>query len=201
MPTDVLQSMFLTQTTDAPTTETATAHQIATAQFGFLPNWAVALGGRPAVLAAWNQLNTEIRNGMDRRRYELATIAAAHALRSTYCAVAQSWLLTHKLGLVAPDELATILGDGADPVDRAVMAFAGKVARDAAAVADADVQELRDVGLSDDDVLDIALAVASRCFFATALDAVGVQTDRQLADALGPQLTQMLTVGRPVAAS
>ena len=201
MPTDVLQSMFLTQTTDAPTTETATAHQIATAQFGFLPNWAVALGGRPAVLAAWNQLNTEIRNGMDRRRYELATIAAAHALRSTYCAVAHSWLLTHKLGLVAPDELATILGDGADPVDRAVMAFAGKVARDAAAVADADVQELRDVGLSDDDVLDIALAVASRCFFATALDAVGVQTDRRLADALGPQLTHMLTVGRPVAAS
>ena len=201
MPTDVLQSMFLTQTTDAPTTETATAHQIATAQFGFLPNWAVALGGRPAVLAAWNQLNTEIRKGMDRRRYELATIAAAQALRSTYCAVAHSWLLTHKLGLVAPDELATILGDGADPVDRAVMAFAGKVARDAAAVADADVQELRDVGLSDDDVLDIALAVASRCFFATALDAVGVQTDRQLADALGPQLTQMLTVGRPVAAS
>ena len=201
MPTDVLQSMFLTQTTDAPTTETATAHQIATAQFGFLPNWAVALGGRPAVLAAWNQLNTEIRNGMDRRRYELATIAAAHALRSTYCAVAHSWLLTHKLGLVAPDELATILGDGADPVDRAVLAFAGKVARDAAAVADADVQELRDVGLSDDDVLDIALAVAYRCFFATALDAVGVQTDRQLADALGPQLTQMLTVGRPVAAS
>ena len=198
MPTDVLQSMFLTQTTDAPTTETATAHQIATAQFGFLPNWAVALGGRPAVLAAWNQLNTEIRNGMDRRRYELATIAAAHALRSTYCAVAHSWLLTHKLGLVGPDELATILGDGADPVDRAVMAFAGKVARDAAAVTAADVQELRDVGLSDDDVLDIALAVAARCFFATALDAVGVQADRQLADALGPQLSALLTVGRPV---
>ena len=101
--------MFLTQTTDA---ETATAHRVASAQFGFLPNWAVALGGRPAVLAAWNQLNTEIRNGMDRRRYELATIAAAQALRSTYCAVAHSWLLTHKLGLVDPDELATILGDG-----------------------------------------------------------------------------------------
>jgi len=83
-------------------------------------------------------------------------------------------------------------------VDRAVMAFAGKVARDAAAVTAADVQELRDVGLSDDDVLDIALAVAARCFFATALDAVGVQADRQLADALGPQLSALLTVGRPV---
>jgi len=198
VPLDVLLGMFLTHTTDG---DTATAYRAATAQFGFLPNWAVALGARPAVLAAWNQLNTEIRNGMDRRRYELATIAAAQALRSTYCAVAHSWLLTHKLGLVDPEELATILGDGADPVDRAVMAFAGKVARNAAAVTAADVQELRDVGLSDGDVLDVALAVAARCFFATALDAVGVQADRQLADALGPQLSALLTVGRPVAAS
>src|SRR4051812_41319416 len=194
-----LQGMFLTHTTPTPDDETATAHRAATAQFGFLPNWALALGARPAVLAAWNQLNTEIRNGMDRRRYELATIAAAQALRSTYCAIAHSWLLTHKLGLVEHDELATILGDGADPVDRAVMAFAAKVARDAAAVTAADVQELRDVGLSDGDVLDVALAVAARCFFATALDAVGVQADPEFADALGPKLAAMLTVGRPVA--
>jgi uncharacterized peroxidase-related enzyme len=203
-PADVLQGMFITPST---ADDTPTAHETATAQFGFLPNWAVALGGRPAVLTAWNQLNGEIRRGMDRRRYELATIAAARELRSTYCAVAHSWLLTRKLGLVDPDDLAAILGDGADPidpvdpVDRAVMAFAAKVARDAAAVTAADVQELRDAGLSDDDVLDVALAVAARCFFATALDAVGAQADRELADALGPPLAAALTVGRPVASS
>jgi len=45
------------------------------------------------------------------------------------------------------------------------------------------------VGLSDGDVLDVALAVAARCF-ATPLDAVGVQTDPELADALGPQLAR-----------
>jgi len=196
VPPDVLLGMFLTHTTDG---DTATAYRTATAQFGFLPTSAVALGARRAVLAAWNQLNTEIRNGMDRRRYELATIAAAQALRSTYCAIAHSWLLTHKLGLVEPDELTTILVDGVDPVDRAVMAFATKVARDAAAVTAADVQELRDVGLSDDDVLDVALAVAARCFFATALDAVGAQADPELDDALGPRLSGQLTVGRPVA--
>jgi uncharacterized peroxidase-related enzyme len=199
----VLLGMFLTPGTDT-TDDTATAHRKATAQFGFLPNWAVALGGRPAVLAAWDQLNGQIRRGMDRRRYELATIAAARELRSTYCALAHSWLLTHKLGLVDPDDLAAILGDGADPVDpvdHAVMAFAAKVARDAAAVTAADVQELRDAGLSDDDVLDVALAVAARCFFATALDAVGAQADRELADALGPRLAATLTVGRPVASS
>ena len=53
------------------------------------------------------------------------------------------------------------------------------------------------MGLSDDDVLDVALAVAARCFFATALDAVGAQADPELADALGPQLSALLTVGRP----
>ena len=83
-PPGVLQGMFLTpMTTEDITDDTATAHQAATAQFGFLPNWAVALGCGPAVLAAWNQLNTEIRRGMDRRRYQLAPIAAAQALRST----------------------------------------------------------------------------------------------------------------------
>jgi uncharacterized peroxidase-related enzyme len=190
--------MFLTHTIDD---ETATAHRAATAQFGFLPNWAVALGGRPAVLAAWNQLNTVIRDGMDRRRYELATIAAAQALRSTYCAIAHTWLLTHKLGLVDPDELAPILADpaNADPVDRAVMAFAAKVARAADTVTAEDVQILRDLGLSDDNVLDVAFAAAARCFFATVLDAVGAQADRELADALGPAITALLTVGRPIA--
>ena len=191
----VLSGMFLTHMTDDGT---EAAYRAATAQFGFLPNWATALGGRPDVLAAWHQLNTAIRDGMDRRRYELATIAAARALRSTYCAMAHSWLLTHKLHLVAPDDLAATLVDQADVVDRAVMAFAEKVARNADAVTAADVQVLRDVGLSDDDVLDVVLAVAARCFFATALDGVGAQADRPLSDALGPRLADLLTVGRPV---
>jgi alkylhydroperoxidase family enzyme len=108
-------------------------------------------------------------------------------------------LVGPKLGLVDPDQLMPTVLDGTDAADRAVMAFAAKVARDAATVTAADVQELRDVGLSDDDVLDVALAAAARCFFATALDAVGAQADRELADALGPQLSALLTVGRPVA--
>jgi alkylhydroperoxidase family enzyme len=55
----------------------AAAYETATTQFGFLPNWALAFGRRPAALAAWQQLNAAIRGGMDRRRYELASTAAA----------------------------------------------------------------------------------------------------------------------------
>jgi alkylhydroperoxidase family enzyme len=42
---------------------------------------------RPEVFAAWQQLNGAIKAGMDPRRYELATLAAARRLRSSYCSL------------------------------------------------------------------------------------------------------------------
>ncbi len=39
---------------------------------------------RPEVFDAWVQLNAAIKAGMDLRRYELATLAAAKRLRSSY---------------------------------------------------------------------------------------------------------------------
>jgi uncharacterized peroxidase-related enzyme len=181
----------------------AAAYQTATAQFGFLPNWAMALGGRPSALAGWQQLNAAIRDGMDRRRYELVCIAAAKQVRSTYCAMAHTWMLTDWLNLVPAEQLPQILTDranaaGLSDADRAVMGFAEQIARDAHAITEQDVQRLRDLGLSDTDVLDVALAAAARCFFAKVLDAVGAQADRPISDALGPEVSALLTVGRPV---
>ena len=63
------------------------------AGWGFLPNYAFAFAHRPDVAAGWNTLNAAIRTGMDRRRFELATIAAARAVRSTYCTAAHSKFL------------------------------------------------------------------------------------------------------------
>ena len=61
--------------------------------WGFLPNYAAAFSPRPDVAQAWNVLNSTIRGGMDRRRFELATIAAARANKSTYCTAAHSKFL------------------------------------------------------------------------------------------------------------
>jgi alkylhydroperoxidase family enzyme len=61
--------------------------------WGFLPNYAPAFSYRPEVAQAWDALNDTVRDGMDLRRYELATIAAARALRSTYCTAAHSAFL------------------------------------------------------------------------------------------------------------
>jgi alkylhydroperoxidase family enzyme len=91
-------------------------------------------------------------------------------------------------------------GSTLDATDRAVVAFADKVARDPASVDVDDVDALRSAGLSDDDIADVVFAVAARCFFATVLDGMGARVDHQIGAAFAPEVMARLTVGRPVAA-
>src|SRR3982750_4206598 len=111
---------------------------------GFLPNYAASFSTRPDVAQAWNTLNTTIRDGMDRRRFEIATIAAARALRSTYCTAAHSNFLRDVCGDEATVRsiAADPSGAGLSPQDRAVYEFAAKVAADATSVEQADVDRL-----------------------------------------------------------
>jgi len=171
------------------------------AAWGFLPNYAAAFSNRPDVARAWNALNTTIRDGMDRRRFEIATIAAARARRSTYCTAAHSKFLRDACGDETAMRSIAEQPDGAalDPQDRAVYEFAAKVAADAASIEPQDVDRLRDVGLSDADIADVVFAASARCFFTAVLDGLGAQLDPQTAEALPPALLESMIVGRPVA--
>ena len=169
--------------------------------WGYLPNYAAAFATRPDVAQAWNALNGAVKAHMAQRRFELATIAAARQYRSTYCMAAHCKFLRDACG----DE-STMLAIAADPTgagldatDRAVMEFAAQVARDASAITAADVQRLRDHGLSDADVVDVVLAAAARGFFTKVLDALGVQADAQLGETFEPEVRRQVTVGRPIA--
>lgn len=172
------------------------------AAWGYLPNYAAAFTSRPDVARAWTALNTTIRDGMDRRRFEIATIAAARALRSTYCTAAHAKYLRDVCGdeptmrAMADD----VTGETLDATDRAVMRFATQVAIDASSITQDDVDQLREHGLTDADVADVVFAVAARSFFTRVLDALGVQADHQLGATFDPALREQLTVGRPIAA-
>ena len=181
--------------------EGATAHWDAAdrERLGYVPNYAKVFGQRPAVYAAWKQLGGAIGGAMDKRRYELATLAAARVLRSSYCALAHGKILAELLDPEATRAVADGEADTAlDPVDAEIVRFATLVTRDAAAVTAKDVDRLRAVGLSDEDILDVTLAAAARCFFSTVLEALGVQPDPAY-QALDPDLRAALTVGRPIA--
>jgi hypothetical protein len=80
------------------------------------------------------------------------------------------------------------------------MDLADKVAADATSITSADVDQLRQLGLSDAEIVDVVLAAAARCFFSKALDALGVQPDAVYAE-LEPGLREALTVGRPIEAA
>ena len=169
--------------------------------WGFLPNFAAAFSTRPQVARAWSLLNKTVREGMDRRRFEIATIGAARALHSTYCTAAHTKFLRDVCG----DELTVIAiaedpsGDGLDEQDRAVYNFAGQVARDASSIQQHDVDALRELGLTDVDVADIVFAAAARSFFTRVLDGLGARLDVQTAETFAPEILASLVVGRPVA--
>jgi alkylhydroperoxidase family enzyme len=95
---------------------------------------------------------------------------------------------------IALDRLAA----GLDEVDIAVMDFAERVVDDASSIDDAELQGLRDLGLSDTDIMDVALAAAGRCFFSKTLDALNVRPDASYGE-LEPELLEALVVGRPIA--
>jgi uncharacterized peroxidase-related enzyme len=168
--------------------------------FGRLPNFTQAFSLRPDVYVAWRQLNGAIKGGMDLRRYELVTVAAARRLRSSYCMLAHGTVLTNEF--LEPETMRALAVDprsaGLSEVDVAVMDLAEKVVDDAGTVAQRDIDGLRTLGLSDADILDVVLAAAARCFFSKALDGVGALPDPEY-NLMESSLRDALTVGRPIA--
>jgi uncharacterized peroxidase-related enzyme len=195
-------SWIRTPPEDGVAGEVAAAYTRDRETLGYVANYTRVFANRPAVLEAWRALNGAVKASMDPRRYELATVAAALRLRSSYCALAHGKVLAEQFyGPVAVSSIATAPATAPlTPVDRAVMALADKVAAGAARMTEDDLAELRGLGVDDTDILDVILAAAARCFFSSVLDAVGAEPDaafRSLDDAV----RDALTIGRPIAES
>ena len=173
--------------------EAAALYEEMRGSFGYLPNLARAFSLRPEVFRAWQQLNAAVK-AHDLRRYELATVAAARRLRSSYCGLQHGKVLAQEF--LSFEDVAR-LPDGLDEADRAVVELAEKVVDDATSVTQADVDRLRGLGLSDGEIVDVVLAAAVRCFFSKTLDALGVAPDPAYTE-LPPDFREALALGRPI---
>ncbi len=169
--------------------------------WGYVPNYAKSFSHRPEVMARWGRLLAEIRRPLDDRTFELVTFAAAIELRHTSCSLAHGKELTRFFdheqirAIAAGNEL-----DFLEPAEREMYRFARLVARDAAAITPADVQRLKDAGLDDATIFDVAATAAGRAFFTKVLDAVGSMPDASLGR-IDPVLRVPLTVGHPISTS
>jgi alkylhydroperoxidase family enzyme len=85
---------------------------------------------------------------------------------------------------------------GLSPEEVALMTFAQKVIKHAREVSEEDIEHLRSFGLSDEEILNVVVAVTARSFFSKTLDALGVKPDEIYLE-LEPELIQALTIGRP----
>jgi len=169
--------------------------------WGYVPNYAKSFSHRPEVMARWGRLLAEIRRPLDSRTFELVTFAAAHELRHTSCSLAHGKALTP---FFSNEQICAIAENGdldfLTEAEREMVRFSRKVARDAAAIDAADVQRLKDNGLDDVAIFDIAATAAGRAFFSKILDAIGSLPDAAFSS-IDKDLRVPLTVGRAISSA
>jgi uncharacterized peroxidase-related enzyme len=138
-------------------------------------------------------------SGLTFRQRGILVTAAASALGDSYCSLAWGG----KLGKASDAAIAAGVLDGSDAgltdQEKAMAAWARKVARNPNATTKADVQALRDAGLGDGQIFAITAFVALRLAFSTINDSLGAQPDAELAQSLPPEMREAVTYGRPVA--
>jgi uncharacterized peroxidase-related enzyme len=168
---------------------------------GYIWNVSRLWAHQPGTLKRLFELMSEAFTPSDltfRQRGILVT-AAASALGDSYCSLAWGG----KLGETSDAALAAGVLSGGDTgltdQEKAMAAWARKVARDPNATTPADIQALRDSGLGDGQIFAITAFVAFRLAFSTINDSLGAQPDALLAQSLPQEVREAVTYGRPVA--
>lgn len=133
---------------------------------------------------------------LDFRQRGILVTAAASTLGDSYCSLAWGGKLS---GASDPTLAAGVLNGtdtGLTDQEEAMASWARKIVKDPNTTTPADVQELRDAGLTDSQIFAITTFVALRLAFSTINDALGASPDPQLMESLPPEVTQSVTYGR-----
>jgi uncharacterized peroxidase-related enzyme len=128
---------------------------------GFVPNVFLTFAHRPDEFRAFFAYHDALllrESGLTKGEKEMVIVATSGANRCLYCVVAHGALLRiyEKRPLVADQVAVNYLKADITPRQQAMLGFAMKVCQDSASVGDADFDELRAHGFSDEDAWDIA---------------------------------------------
>jgi len=161
---------------DAPFIDALFASEIA--DQGFVSGHTAALTLNAEAYEAWESLSDAVHRSMGTRRYELVTLAAARAIGSAHCLLAHG---RKSLPVFGRDTLLRIARDfhdaGLSEAEVAMMEFAEKVSTRSSSMTDDDSARLRRLGLTDPEIVDVALAAAARNFYSRAIQALAIGLD------------------------
>lgn len=189
--------MFLQTTTD--NAAATRLYESDLNELGFVMNASRAWAWRPEVYEDFAALRARLMSASSLSQRELALIVCAtvSSLGDSYCALAWG----KKLAAASDASTAAAVLRGAESEvlearDRAVAAWARKVARSPTETTAGDVDELRLAGLSDQEIFDATVLAAFRLAFSTVNNALGVRPDWQVAVAAPPEVRSAVTYGR-----
>lgn len=146
---------------------------------GFVPNVFRALARRPAELRAfldYHDALMERDDGLSKAERELVVVATSGANHCTYCVVAHGAILRvrTKDPEIADHVAANPWGVELNRRERAIVDLALLIATDSAALTDAELDDARLAGLTDDEIWDVGaitalFAMSNRLAHLTAL--------------------------------
>jgi uncharacterized peroxidase-related enzyme len=156
------------------------------AQLGFVMATAKSFTPRPDLLPVYTDFVDKIRAGFSLgvREWRLITLIAAKHIPSTYCSYVYGKQLIGDLG--SKEAVIAVQRDfrsaGLPERDVEMLSYAEKIAKDASQVTQTDIDRLRSAGFTDQQICDIALCAAFRCFVSRYFDAVGAGPEAVFVD-------------------
>lgn len=169
------------------------------AQMGFVMSTAKCMTTRPDLLPVYTDFVDKVRSGFSLgvREWRLITLIAAKHIPSTYCSYVYGKQLIDDLG--SKQAVMAVHQDfrnaGLSAKDVEMLAFAEKIAIDASEVSQDDIDRLRAVGFTDQQICDIALCASFRCFISRFFDATGAGPEPAYIDG-DETFRAAMTVGR-----
>ncbi len=133
---------------------------------GFVPNVFLLLARRPAefrAFVAYHDALMDKREGLTMAEREMIVVAISAVNQCQYCVVAHGAILRIRAKDPTISELVGAnwrKADNVTPKQKAMLAFALKVAQEAHLVSEADRQALRDAGFGGEEIWDIAAIAA-----------------------------------------
>jgi uncharacterized peroxidase-related enzyme len=144
-------------------------------QLGVVPNMFRLIARSPAALQGFTANNGALAKTLDVKTRERIALAVAEVNGCDYCLSAHTYLGLNLAKLGAEEIALNRKGESADAKANAAVRFAAKVARERGRVAGADIQDVRDAGFDDRQIVEI-IAVTAENIFTNLLNIVA-ETD------------------------
>ena len=132
--------------------------------FGTTPNMFKAVANSPAALQSmWSSFAALGKGTLGAKLGEQIAVAIANLNRCEYCLAAHT-VLGQNAGATAAEMAEAQIGKAADDKTAAALTFALKVVNQRAQMTDSDITTLRNVGINDQQIVEIMAHVALNIF-------------------------------------